>query len=166
MKAFTKRDLYKLKAAINGFTGEAIRIRENEIKPKHLEEKAKGWERKRSLGLHSRFHQLAYAFMLGKKYSDLEKGRPLVKNWWQTDSAAETILAICRLYGGYRLYWCKELTKDTIINWFKTDENIFTWEPKPKRPEQTSFLVEISRSLRKSVAARVDSKKKRTAQNG
>jgi hypothetical protein len=129
-KAFRKKDLYILKAAINGFTAESHRIRAKEIDPKHLEEKARGWDRKRSLGLVSRFHQLAYAYMLGRKYSDIEPNRPLKVNLWQTARAADEIVKLCKMYGGYRAYWCKELDRDAIINWFKTDENIFRWMSK------------------------------------
>jgi hypothetical protein len=142
MKAFKKRDLYVLKAAIKGFAAEAQHIRQKDILPNTHEARQRGWARKRSLGLHARFHQLAYAFMLGKKYSALEKGRPLAENYWQTNSAATEILNICKLYGGYRVQWCKELTKDAIIQWFKTDENIFTWELASKKVSSAKTIAE------------------------
>lgn len=135
MKAFKKKDLYKLKAAINGFTTESRRIRAKEINPRSLKEKERGWERKRSLGLHSRFHQLAYALMLGKRYDDLEPNRPLYYNDWQTKIAISEIMTICRMYGGYRLRWAKsDFNEESILHWLKTGENlVFTWEEKPKK---------------------------------
>jgi len=130
MKALKKKDLYVLKAAINGFSEEARRIRKKEIHPNSFEKREQGWSRKRSLGLHARFHMLAYAFMLGKRYDDLEKNRPLFFNGWQSAVAADEILAICKMYGGYRIrYGNRELTQEAVLHWFKTGENlVFKWE--------------------------------------
>lgn len=130
MKALRKRDLYVLRAAIKGFASEARNIRKTEIHPSVDIERANAWNKKRSLGLHARFHMLAYAFMLGKRYDELENNRPLYFNGWQTNTAVTEILAICRVYGDYRVrYGGKDLTAETVMHWFKTGENIaFTWE--------------------------------------
>lgn len=146
MKAFKKKDLYKLKAAINGFTTESRRIRAKEINPKSLKEKERGWERKRSLGLHSRFHQLAYALMLGKRYDDLEPNRPLFYNSWQTGVAIEEIMTICRMYGGYRLRWAqREFNQEAILHWLKTGENqIFVWDAKPRKFSAKAKVTKVA----------------------
>lgn len=130
MKALKKKNLFVLKAAINGFCQEARNIRVKIIQPNHSEKKSWGWNRKRLLGLHTRFHLLAYAFMLGKRYDELEKNKPLGVNSWQSGPAAHEIISICRMYGGYRVrYASKELSQEAILRWFKTGENlVFTQE--------------------------------------
>lgn len=134
MKAFKKKDLYILKAAINGFSGESRRIRAKEIHPKSLDEKAQGWHRKRELGWHSRYHQLAYALMLGKRYDEVEKNRPLYFNDWETKAAINEIINIVKMYGDYRVRYDRgALNPEAIAHWFKTGENtVFNWEPRVK----------------------------------
>jgi len=145
MKAFTKKDLYKLKAAINGFTDESRRILKKEINSKHLEGKTYGWNRKRSLGWHSRLHQLAYALMLGKRYDDVESNRSLYFNDWQLNEAVRNIASICIIYGGYRVYLSEnEFNENNILHWLKTGDNvIFRWEKNPKKFKVSCRVTKI-----------------------
>lgn len=137
MKAYNKKQLYILKATIKGFTAEARKIQKSEILPKSKEERQQGRNRKNLLGLHARFHLLAYALMLGRRYDELEKNKPLFTNRYQTKTAAEEILNVCKLYGDYRIKWSKELTVDAITLWLATGENhIFIWDDTQKKNSQ------------------------------
>jgi len=77
MKAYNKTQLFILKATIKGFMEEAKKIQKNEILPMEKEERQRGRNRKNLLGLHARFHLLAYALMLGRRYDELEKNKAL-----------------------------------------------------------------------------------------
>lgn len=148
-KAFRKKDLFILRAAINGFAAGSRDIRNKEIRPSKELERYNAWDRKRSMGLQARVHLLAYAYLLGMKYSDVEPNRPLdLKYWSQVDSISKQVLRVCELYGGYRVYWCKDLNQDAIVNWFKTDENIFVWEsPKKTKIDNAKSLSDKLKDL-------------------
>lgn len=159
-KAFRKRDLFILRAAINGFAAGAREIRNKEILPSKELERYKAWDRKRSMGLQARAHLLAYAYLLGMKYSDVEPNRPLNQKYWsQTESLARQVLKVCELYGGYRVYWCKDLNQDAIVNWFKTDENIFVWDPPTKpKSDNTKSLTDRLKDLGNAVLGKTNTK--------
>ena len=61
-----------LKAKIKGFTEESRYIRETMIKPHTGSNRDYGWHVKRTLGEEARYHHLAYGFLRGKSYREME----------------------------------------------------------------------------------------------
>lgn len=127
MKALTKKQLFALRATIKGFTAESQDIRRKYILPSKGPERAAAWETKRALGHYARVHLLAYALMRGMKRDQLEKPSPRNKAYYNETyylkALAKEIHQVCRYYGTYRVYWYKEMTEETILEWLQGGEN-------------------------------------------
>lgn len=66
-----KTSLVILRRKIKGLSDEGCRLRRKINKAK-LSLKNNLWDRKREVGIETRLHLLAYAYIKGKKYRDIE----------------------------------------------------------------------------------------------
>jgi len=62
-----------LKAKIKGFSEESRYIRRKFIHPFSGPKRANGWTAKRNLGEEARYHHLAYGFLRGRTYREMEQ---------------------------------------------------------------------------------------------
>ena len=135
MKALSKKQLVSLKAAIKGFAAESKIIRKNLIHPKVDLEKFNGWVTKRQVGGYARLHLLAYAYMRGFKYEQVECLMAVDDNHKYSKDRemillAGFILKICEFYGTIEVKWNKEINEKVIKAWLDGSPNtIFVWEP-------------------------------------
>jgi hypothetical protein len=135
MEALSKKQLVSLKAVIKGLAAESKVIRKNLIHPKVDVERANGWRTKRHVGNYARLHLLAYAFMRGFKYEQVERLLVVDENHksrqnYDAERLAEIILKICEFHGTIEVKWNKELNSKVIKSWLLGSENIiFVWTP-------------------------------------
>lgn len=137
MKALTRKQLTALRAAIKGFAAESQDIRRKYILPSQGEERAAAWDSKRALGHYARVHLLAYALMRGLNRADLEKpsarNKPYYSELYYLQRLAKEVHQVCRMYGTYRVYWCKELTEEYVLRWLQGGENTLFERPDPEK---------------------------------
>jgi hypothetical protein len=76
-KACTRKDLALIRGTIKGLSEESKRFRQKYINPSSGEKKHSLQSQRKWLGQQARAYMLAYAFLRGKKYSEVEPNRPL-----------------------------------------------------------------------------------------
>ena len=126
---FKKSSLVALRAILKGCAAEACEIRTKEIHKTEKGEKWYAWQKKRGLGRFTRHHLLAYGFLTGRAYGELESSREYKT---LTTSGAvpyhrnidiEFLLSICKQHAPqyFWQYARKKLTVDDLRAWI--DEN-------------------------------------------
>lgn len=136
MKAFKKKDLASLRAAIKGFEIESRRIRTKDISPKKGLEKYNGWRKKRMLGSKARLYLLAYAFLLGKNRKQVENNTASYYQYsWGWSSISKDMISIIKVHA----YLPYNFDEKKIANWLAGEENdTFVI---PKKPDQEQNKV-------------------------
>lgn len=140
-----KSTLVALRSVIKGCQAGAEDIRHKEIHKLTMGDKWHAWQKKRKLGQFARVHQLAYGFLTGRAYSELEK-IPGEECDACVFSDVEGLLAVLKQHAPQHFWkWTREpLTKEDVGAWIS--------EGKPFFLTKEEFLAKQAEAKAKKVA--------------
>jgi hypothetical protein len=144
-----KKSLVALRAVIKGCAAEACEIREKEIRKTKERQRYEAWDRKRKLGWYTRHNLIAYGFLRGRAYLELEPSRENMKLQYRgcvdgNSIDIDLLFAICRQHAPELTWFGKKLTLDDLRAWiqegqpfFLTKEEILAANP-PEKMKQVA----------------------------
>lgn len=126
-----KSSLVSLRAIIKGCADEACFIRATKIRKLEKWEKYHAWNEKRQLGDYARHHLLAYGFLTGRAYKELEPNvedrRISETGWMQAVIDVECLYQILKLHAPqFFASWARaKITKEDLKHWIQEGKPFF-----------------------------------------
>lgn len=113
MKTYNRNQLLKLKAKIKGLAAEGCHTHQI-LRTKKGPERDRYWQLKREIGKETRHYLIAYGFLRGKTFREMEPNADLSSARWNISSSR--IVDIIKLEKGHYTGWTYEEVENHIFS--------------------------------------------------